>query len=287
MLLFFVGALKGIDRLFFKRNGMFCVWHIYPSRSKVMEWEMPTLSSHQEKHLDEILNQKFHYLAKGAHCFAFVSDDEKYVIKFHRFASHLRSLAWLSRPFSYHFSEERKAIKKYNLIQLDYRLRSYVHCYEELKEETGILFLHINPTKSLHRSAVLVDRTGVEYRVPLDQVVFIVQRKASLIYPFLEKLIEEKQFSKAKSAVSHLIQLIVSRSQKGFIDNDLILSRNYGLLDDQAVQIDLGDTVKNEEIKKREKYVPYVEEMTAGLKKWLTEHCAELLDHYQQELDNL
>src|SRR5262249_20212942 len=103
MFFLFAGVLKGVDRLFFQRNGKFCVWHLYPSLSKVTEWEMPALSPEEEKRLDVILNQRFHYLAKGAHCFAFVSDDQNYVIKFHRFASHLRPLSWLSRPFAYHF----------------------------------------------------------------------------------------------------------------------------------------------------------------------------------------
>lgn len=287
MVLLFGCALKGVDRFFFSQNAHFCIWQLYCSSSRISEWEAPRLTADEEKQIYEILGQKFSYLAKGAHCAAFISEDNKYVIKFLRFPSQFRPFSWFRYVFSFHFSDERKSIRQYNLNHLNYHLENYIHCFEELKEESGLIFLHINHTDHLHRDIVLTDQLGAEYRVPLDRMTFMVQHKADLIYPTLDRLVFEKKIDQAKDAVSQLIHLFVVCAQKGYVDNDPILRNNYGFFGDRAIHIDIGDMVKNEEVKKRENYIPYIRETTASMKHRLVEQYPELLDHYERELDRL
>jgi len=47
------------------------------------------LSDQEHQELAQILNQKFSYIGKGAQCYAFVSDDQLYVLKFFKF-KHLK-----------------------------------------------------------------------------------------------------------------------------------------------------------------------------------------------------
>jgi hypothetical protein len=287
MVLLFVLSLVRIDRIFFKRNHSFCVRFIYPSIAQHPEWDLPPLSQEEQANLDLILKQKFHYLAKGCHCYAFLSEDQKYVIKFHRYASHLRIFPWLNHPFSYRFSKKRRAIQEHNLSKLEENMQSYLNSVQALKEETGVIMAHLNRTDRLHRKVTIVDATQAEYQIPLDQVTFILQHKADLIYPTLDRLVAEQKIEQAKATVTHIIQLIAACCKKGYIDQDPVLRKNYGLVADRAIHIDVGDLVKNDQIKLREHYVPHVIEMTDSLRVRLEKHYPELLAHYHQEIEKL
>jgi hypothetical protein len=282
----FFGTLSCVNRMFFKQNSGFCISFLHSSLEKNPDWELPSLASKEEVFVDEILQQKFYYLAKGCHCYAFVSEDQKYVIKFHRFASHLRRFSWTYRPFSYLFNARRKKIKEHNLEKLSANFKSYKDSYSDLKEETGLLLLHINRSNNLHRSITLVDKMQNEYRVLLDDMTFILQRKADLIFPKLQALIRENRIEEAKQLVSAVIHLIVACSQKGYVDNDPVLKRNYGILDDRAIHIDVGDLIQRERIKLKENYIPHIKSVTEVLRQKLKNH-PELLNHFNREIQNL
>jgi hypothetical protein len=288
MFALFLGTLARIDRIFFKRNHDFCILFLYSSLPNQPEWDLPPLLPEEESALDKILKQKFCYLGKGTHCYAFLSEDQKYVIKFHRFPSHMRIFPWLTHPLSYQFSKHRKKIKDYNMKKLYYNLENYKNSYRDLKEESGLILLHINKTDSLHRRVTLVDRTKAEYQVSLDQVTFILQHKADLIYPTLDRLIKEDKIDEAKKVVSNIIHLIATSNQKEYIDNDPVLHRNYGLLSDyRAIHIDIGDLIKKKGGTLRENDIPHVKEMTESLRKRLENTYPQLLEHYHQEINSL
>jgi hypothetical protein len=287
MLVLFLAGMVRVDRVFFKRNASFNVRFLFSSLPNRPEWDLPPPSPKEAALLDMVLSQKFHYLGKGTHCYAFVSEDQNTVIKFHRYPSHMRIFPWLTHPFSYHFSERRKQILKYNVERLNYHLKNYKNCYQDLKKETGMILLHINHTDYLKRTVTLVDKTQAEYHVPLDDVSFILQHKANLIYPTLDKLMAEKKVAEAKKVVSEIIGLTTACCKKGYVDNDPVLHRNYGLLADRAIHIDIGDMIKNEKMTQRENYIPNVKEMTEGLRKRLESTYPELLEHYSQEISQL
>jgi hypothetical protein len=287
MSLLLIAGLGYIDRTFFKRNSSFCIRFLYSCLPSNPKWDLPFLPKEEASHLDEILNQKFYYLAKGAHCYAFISEDKQYVIKFHRYPSHMRLFPWLNRPFAYQFEERRKKIKEYNIQRLCASFQSYQESYLQLKEETGLILLHINPTDNLHKTITLVDKTQATYRVPLDKVTFILQHKADLIYPTLDKLMQENRIDEAKDTVSSIVRLITTCCQKGYVDEDPVLRKNYGLLAGRAIHIDIGSFVKNEEMKHKKNYIPHVKEMTESLRQRLEKNYAALLDHYHQEIEGL
>ena len=85
-----------MDRLFFKRAHSFCSHFIHSSFPNANLFALPAPTEEELNQLDTILKQKFHYLAKGTHCFAFLSENQYYVIKLHRFPSHLRLFPWLT-----------------------------------------------------------------------------------------------------------------------------------------------------------------------------------------------
>ena len=273
--------LTAMDRYFFKGNDSFSIRFLYSSMPNRVEWDLPVLTSYQSQLLDEILSQKFTYFAKGTHCYAFVSEDQKYVIKFHRYPSHMRLFPWLNHPLSYHFDQKRKAIKAYNLTRYAYFMNNYKMSYLDLKEEAGLILVHINRTENLNKIINLIDKTGNRYSVSLDDVTFILQQKADLIYPSMAEA------EKAKNAISHILELIVQCCRKGYINNDPVLYRNYGLLADRAIHIDIGDLVKREEITESINYMSHLREVTYPLREWILQNNPALLTHYEAEMQRL
>jgi hypothetical protein len=284
MLLLLIATIAHVDRVFFKRSSSFCAHFVHSSLPANPDWDLP---SNETLLLDKILDQKFHYLAKGAHCFAFISEDRNYVIKFHRYPSHMRRFPWFTHPFSYCFSKRRQQIKEYNFKRIKAHFDSYKSSYLDLKEETGILLLHINRTDHLRKTISLIDKTQAEHKISLDNVTFILQKRADLIYPTLDKLTQKGKYDDAKQVVSQIVQLIAESCQKGYVDKDPVLKRNYGLLEDRAVHIDVGDLIKNENIAIRENYIPYIIKTTESLRKEIESNYPELLEHYHQTIQAL
>ncbi|MBI3236610.1 MAG: hypothetical protein HYZ48_02760 [Chlamydiales bacterium] len=150
LLCIFCYTLVQVDRIAFKKNASFNIRHIHPHLEADARWEIPPPTQEEYTLLDEILKQPFRYLAKGNHTFAFVSEDNRYVIKFHKYPSHMRILPWVNRPFAYRFSDKRIRIKEYNHKKLDYNLKSYKDSFCDLKEECGLIYVHINKIVNHH-----------------------------------------------------------------------------------------------------------------------------------------
>jgi hypothetical protein len=75
--------------------------------------------------------------------------------------------------------------------------------------------------------------------------------------------------------------------KKGYEDKDPVLHKNYGLLKERAIHIDVGDLVLQEGISLKENYIPHIKEMTESLRTRLESLHPALLDHYHQEMATL
>jgi hypothetical protein len=276
-----------IDRYFFKHNASFSIRFIYTCIPNQSEWDLSAPTNEQIQELEPILSQDFMYFAKGTHCYAFLSQDQKYIIKFHRYPSHMRRFPYLSHPLSYLFDKNRIEIKEYNLKRYRYFMDNYKNSFEDLKEETGTILVHINRTDHLNKTITLIDKTGNRYRVSLDDVTFILQHKATLVYPTLNAYLQHNDISKGKETISQIFNLIAQSCEKGYVNKDPVLKRNYGLLNDRAIYIDIGDLVKNQEMNQSENISSHLIQATQDLRAWAEQGHPELLAHYDQELDRL
>jgi hypothetical protein len=280
-------VLGFLDRSFFKASKSFSSRFLYTCLPNNPKWDIPPPSQEEREELRALCTQKFYYLGKGAHCYAFLSADRNYVIKFHRYASHMRIFPWLTHPFSYQFNERRKKIKKHNFEILDYNLSNYKTSFEDLKEESGLLFVHINKTDYLKQSVTIVDKIQGEHVIPLDQTTFVVQRCAELPYDALNRYSALHDLDGAKRVVSQIIHLIVDCCNKGYVDQDPVLHKNYGVLASRAIHIDIGDLVHDETFKERSLQADYVSQITDCLRQRLERDYPELVTHYHQEIEKL
>ena len=204
------------------------------------DWEVPPLSAEEQQNLKTILDQPYFYLTRGAQSYVFLSEDKNYVIKFFRL-HRLLPPAWVTDihwPFRLQPYRLKKIINSNQSVYKDFV--SYTIAFNKMREETGLIFLHLNKTSNLKQKMTLHSPIHIAHEIDLDQMEFIVQKRADLIYPSLQKMMDSQEIEKAKEHLTSLIELLVLRCQKGILDKDPKLSTNFGFIDNKARQIDIG-----------------------------------------------
>src|ERR1700738_3697552 len=138
-------------------------------------WETQALSYEEKERLtNEILSQTFYYLGSGSHCYAFASGDDKYVIKFFKMHKIIPKNWLRDFPFS--------LFEKYRLENVEKRqdvfetfFKSFKDAYEHLREESGLIYLHLNKTVDLKKKITVINYEGEKNLIDLDSKEFIVQ----------------------------------------------------------------------------------------------------------------
>ena len=207
------------------------------------EWETPLPANLP-------LNGPFFYLGHGLQSYVFEDASKTYVIKL--FRSDLRK-----QRSSLERSE--KLLRTLNASKL---------AYDILPEETGLLGIHLNTTMNVLGSATFYDRLGIPRTISLDQLRFVVQKKA---IPFREA------FSKGEvpKLINGFLQLLDRRIALGIHNSDRNLCSNFGFIGSQAIEIDCGNyvdyrAVRSEKWKSDEKL-----RFIAALHKWVAHHAPE------------
>lgn len=275
-LIFYIALLMRIDRHFLKKNSSFCI-HFIQQQAGIDT--LPPLSIEEESLLDSLLKEPFTYLSKGNSCYAFISQDRKRVLKFHRIPSHKRIAAFLFNPSSYFLDKKKKRMGR-----LKKSIESYTSCHTDLKQETGCLWLQAQPRPSLKKKALLIDKAKNRYELDLSNTVFIVQEAAKLVFPTLQELINKQELDLAKCAITHILQLLSTTFLKGYIHKDPVLQTNFGLLPDRAIFIDMGDISFSASSQNR---ADYLKSTTYLLYNWLQEQQQSLAEHYNAEMKRL
>lgn len=279
--LLFVFALVQLDHLFYRQNDGFCLRTILGQVPDETRWNIDAVMPEEIK---QILKQPFCYLAKGHQSYVFASQDGKHVIKFYRFPSNLRHFAWLNHPISYHFSSSRKKIMTYNEKKRNLSYNSYKIAFEELADQTGAEWIHLNRSLIQPETIHLIDKTGNHYDVPLSQLTFVLQKKFQLIFDALEEMKRRQDNPRILQLIKSLFANIDNQCQKGIVDQDPVLDINYGWDGHQVVAIDIGRFVKEDNKILNSKET--IEKITPILAQWLQNYNDELFKEYKEILNN-
>jgi hypothetical protein len=211
--------------------------HIQSDGGFSPKWE---ILGQDEGQARELLCQPFYYIAKGSQCYVFLSADQKHVLKFFRHARYrLPPLArYITAPaFLATVQEQKKNIKQKKLEAL---FASCKLAFMELKEESGLIYLHLNPTTHLQQTVVLYDKLKRAYSIPIDAYTFMIQKKGEHLFPYLTRLLAQGRRHEAKIALSRLANLLSHRIQKGISDNDAVIHKNAGFCGQEALFLDIG-----------------------------------------------
>lgn len=271
-----------------------CIWFFfhymegfYPAEIKNPlsfrpDWEV--LPSEVEAEVFQALSQDYFYLGKGCQSYVFASRDGQYVIKFPKY-KHFRLPFWLEILPSFPYKEKKKRQKTENWNVL---IQGWKLAYEHLKKETGVIFVHPNPSKNLQTTLFLEDKVGWKHPVFLDDMQFCIQKRLTPLKDVFLDLKEKKDEFSAKQLISRLIALFLSEYERGIAEKDYALLQNTGVDEEgNPAHMDFGDFVQDEKVKNREVMDQEIFSQMDGLKTWLMDEDPVLANYLENELSSL
>lgn len=268
-----------------ERSKGFTLKKILSAHENDSRWESPPLSLEETKTLKNLLQQPFYYLGSGNHCYAFESADGMYVLKFFK-QKHMKTQFFVdylplpAKRLYYPMEKFNRRKKEREKSFLSYKIAS-----EKLKEETALFYLHLNKTEYLNTIVTLVDQHNHALKVDIDKMEFLIQKKATLAFEHLQKLLDSGKENEALACMSSLLKLIVVRHQKGIFDRDLQFYKNFGFIDNKAIEVDIGDFKMDPSEKNPEKIRAAVAAVSLQLEDWARDHYPHLTPRVREIID--
>lgn len=219
---------------------------------------------------ESFLTQEYHYWGKGGQSYVFLSEDGQYILKFFR-GSKLKNLSLPPRT--------AQRLRKYLDQQAKMRqtLQSYAIAHRLLKEESGIVAVHLSPTDSLTSELTLVDRSMIRHRLNANRYPFVIQKRADLVKQTISQLMDRGEIASAKIALKSLFSLIEKQRELGIADNDPNLVKNFGFIGSKPIQIDggsfsLGVSLSNDRLSHSKE----------DLQNWINRYYPELSEDFKK-----
>lgn len=254
LILLFIYSLIVATLLSLKATKKFTIYKITSLLPHNDQWEIFPFT----KQADEILDQSFHYFSKGAQCFVFESEDKKYILKF---PNHMRLCNYPFFPF-FKELQQKRYLESFT---------SYETAYKYYKNESGLIYLHLNAFDLVTKKVLLISPIGSKHWVDLKKVPFILQKKAEPFYPYLLSLNEEKQ----KEALRSFLELILLKNPPGIASRDLRVHLNFGFIDGKAVKIDAGSLKKMPEQEAKEYNKSHTKWEIQKMGSWIEKNISE------------
>lgn len=207
-----------------------------------------------------ILAQPFSFLNKGAQCYAFLSQDGKYVLKLFRFDQRLLIGKKRSKR-----SFEQKVCGFFESCKL---------ASISASNETGVLYLHLNLTAGKLPMLIAKGPLGRSFHLPLDRCRFALQKKAMPLAEGLFTAMEEGQLSERIEAI---VALLENRIAKGIGNSDPSLWRNFGFWEDRAIEFDFGNYIARPDFSDVQRKKAELERYMHPLRVWLEKYAPDYL----------
>jgi len=233
--------------------------HIYSTLKPDPKWKVENHSYPQE-----IFEQPYHYLSRGSQNYVFESEDGLYVIKFFRH-NRFRTSNFCCGP-SFLQEMQKSSLEEKTAKQLE--LFSSCHlAFCKLREECGLIYMHLNKSHHLNKRLLIYDRLKRGYVVNLDEVEFFIQKRA-------EPLMQRLSHADTQKSMEAIALLIKKRIEKGIDDHDPVLQKNTGFVGNQPIFLDIGSFYQNAAINKD--YYQVVFQMTRKLQRLLSQKDPKL-----------
>ena len=276
----------GAVEAWFSLTDGFRLAHISSNLEPDTRWNTREVTDSEQKAIDEALSQTYSYIGKGCQSYVFVSEDEKYILKFIKYVRY--------RPqFYFYWFTFLPEFKQYLDLKIDLKnqklarlFSSWITAYDLLTDETALIYTHLNKTNTIQRRVTIRDYAGFTYELDIDQMEFLIQKKGTELCSEIDCLMAEGKEDKTKEMLSGLFQLILSEYKRGIADNDHALMQNTGVINGKAFQLDVGAFVVDPLVSDPSIYHQQLFNKYYKFRFWLGEHHPSLLDHVNQELIN-
>lgn len=283
MCLFFLGII------FFTDTSGFSLSKVASPLSYNEKWEVIPVTKEEKVVIDDVFSQTFTYLDSGTKSYSFVSEDGKYVIKLFKM-KHLLANKWINHiPIPKILDEYRFEKVAKRDLKLSDIFESCKIAFQDLKKQTGLVYIHLNKSKEWKKKLHLVDKNKKEYFLDLDMAEFVLQKKAIPFEQRISKLMRKNDLVKTRKALKAILDLLDDRCRKGIVCKEISKNanfiRNYGFIDDAAVYVDVAGFQrkdseqvssfnKNDFLKASEK-----------ISEWLQEYYPELVADFSKEVE--
>lgn len=270
-----------------KKSKPFCIEAIYSQAQASSEWICRDLNEEEATQVSEALEQSYKYLGGGGQCYAFVSEDDKYVIKFFKQKS-FAIPAWIDRfpiPALIGWLKNAKMRKR-----AEYRnkvFRAFKLSLNDLSQQTGMLFVHLNRTTHLNKELSFCDEKGKCHLLQLDDLEFVIQKKAEMAFAKIDMHMQNGDIPGAEEAIAKLLQLNIDFYRKGYRNRDPNFRSNCGFIGNQAILIDVGRMVYSEDVKKPSAMKKELNKAIPRFQQYLIAKHPELLSYFEDCVQNI
>lgn len=260
-------------------------WHYWKDGFQIartlckMEFEGETAV---DPSIHEALQQTYSYLGRGHQCYAFGSGDGKYVVKLPRFDRYRLSFFLRAFPFSF-LKEHKEKVREDLERRKDFLLESFRIAWEDLSEETALIYLHLVETEGLKGPLVIKDSLGRRYKLDPNQTAFLLQEKKPIMMSCFEKFLEEGDRKKAEEILDVFLDLVSIRAQKGIYNKDPSFRKNFGWGDGKGAQIDIGSFYRKPDLPLQEACEKSFLETETHVRNWLVELDKDMVQVFDQK----
>lgn len=197
------------------------------------------------EHIKSILKQPLHFLGAGSQCIAFASKDDQYVIK-------------ICKAPRYKHPGKKEA-----------DFLSYLLAFQELPQESQIIFLHLHLSNSLQISLKIIDPLGIPHFLNADQLCFYVQKKLTPFQDYIKPLLPTLSITQARDITNEILTLCATSSQHPLQVRD-IQFKNIGIREHKFFWMDAGRIRKKNVLVSKEEQKKEFMRLISRLKPSLT-----------------
>jgi len=207
------------------------------------------------------------FIGAGKQFYVFETSDHQHVIKFMKF-SRRRPLPWLEKLPLFRNSRYLAQRAK-RLYDIEYSSKLAL---QHLSSEAALA------SYQLPQNLILIDKLNIAHSVDTAQTKYIVQKKAS---PFTTYFNQNPPL--AQTLISSYIKTVASQCKKGICNLDLI-DRNYGVVDNQIILMDIGSLLANPKLHTQADIQQEIFFELLPLRQWLQNHHAHHIFYFDQAL---
>lgn len=247
------------------------------------DYKFSEASSEIPSEMRVLLDQPYTFLGRGVQFFAFLGDDQKTVLKLFKHHHTGLPIDFIEKWFP-RFLQDPLIKKRERRMQR--LLKSAYIAKTNLAQETGIFFCHLAKNKDDSFPIILKDKLGSRFSLDLAKTEFVLQKKAIGVEKTLHTLLQKKQVDEAILAMQKLLVLIEERSKKGIKNKDEKILQNFGFIEKEPVEIDIGSYIYRNHSTCVNPHRNASQKAKKKLLLWIQKHHAIFYDQIQQELNS-
>lgn len=277
--------LFGFGRLYYQLTDDFRPKNVIQNPPFHQEWQIGALTPLEKAGLKRLLDQPYTYLGKGAQSYAFLSDDGAVILKLFKSKHSRPSVLIEALPSLFEpYKQKSRAHRKW---RMESTLAGYKLAYDEHREASGLLYIHLNPTENLHGKVCVRDKMGFERQIDLDATVYVLQEKGKKLRTVVQELLAEGNIAALKEKLRDIFKLHLSEYAKGIYDRDHGVMHNTGFVQNRAIRLDLGKLTKQELMTHPEHFRKDILKVVQRMWAYFTAHHEEVLDEVGHHIEEV